>query len=96
MCLRVSFSFVLFSVLPENVFPLFLASKSQEIYGCKVDEDVTEENPFKFIPKADILEDMRNRAAVCDFHPFKQQINVSFLYKHLSHLKLICRIIKMK
>jgi len=62
-------------VLPENVFPLFLASKSQEIYGCKVDEDVTEENPFKFIPKADILEDMRNRAAVCDFHPFKQQIN---------------------
>lgn len=61
-------------VLPENVFPLFMTSKTQEIYNCKCDEDVTEENPFKFIPKSDILEDMKMRAAVCDFHPFKQQI----------------------
>ncbi|GFS17212.1 WD repeat-containing protein 63 [Elysia marginata] len=60
--------------LPENVFPLFMTSKTQEIYNCKCDEDVTEENPFKFIPKSDILEDMKMRAAVCDFHPFKQQI----------------------
>ncbi|KAH9523462.1 WD repeat-containing protein 63 [Bulinus truncatus] len=62
------------NALPENVFPLFMTSKTQEIYNCKCDEDVTIENPFKFIPKADILEDMKMRAAVCDFHPFKQQV----------------------
>ncbi|CAL1545233.1 unnamed protein product [Lymnaea stagnalis] len=62
------------NALPENVFPLFMTSKTQEIYNCKCDEDVTQENPFKFIPKVDILEDMKMRAAVCDFHPFKQQI----------------------
>lgn len=61
-------------VLPPNVFPLFMTSKTQEIYNCKCDEDVTEENPFKFIPKVDILEDMKMRAAICDFHPFKQQV----------------------
>ncbi|XP_059149389.1 dynein axonemal intermediate chain 3-like [Physella acuta] len=60
--------------LPENVFPFFMTSKTQEIYNCKCDEDVTIENPFKFIPKADILEDMKMRAAVCDFHVHKQQI----------------------
>ncbi|KAK0069497.1 WD repeat-containing protein 63 [Biomphalaria pfeifferi] len=62
------------NALPENVFPLFMTSKTQEIYNCKCDEDVTIENPFIMIPKADILEDMRMRAAVCDFHPFKQEI----------------------
>ena len=71
--------YIFFSALPDNVFPLFMTSKTQEIYNCKCDEDVTEENPFKFIPKPDILQDMQMRAAVCDFHPFKQQILVSFL-----------------
>jgi hypothetical protein len=48
-----------------------LSSKTQEIFEAKVDEDVSEENPFKFIQKQDILNDLYNRAAVCDFHPFK-------------------------
>ncbi|XP_076440866.1 dynein axonemal intermediate chain 3-like isoform X2 [Babylonia areolata] len=61
-------------VLPENCAPLFMTSKSQEIYHCQCDSDVTEENPHKIIAKQEILDDMRNRAAVCDFHPFKQQI----------------------
>ena len=54
--------------------PIFLSSKTQEIFDAKVDEDVTEENPFKFIQKQDILDDLFNRAAICDFHPFKQII----------------------
>lgn len=66
-----------------------MTSKTQEIFNCKCDEDVTIENPFKFIPKADILEDMKMRAAVCDFHVHKQQIIVSVAY-------MIIRILKYK
>ncbi|XP_033738311.1 WD repeat-containing protein 63-like isoform X3 [Pecten maximus] len=60
--------------LPEGCVPLFMSSKSQEIFGCTCDVDVTEENPIKVIMKADIMEDFRNRAAVCDFHPVKQEV----------------------
>lgn len=60
--------------VPEGVVPLFLSSKTQEIFHCRCDEDVTEENPIKIITKQEILDDMRNRAAVCDFHPIKQEV----------------------
>ena len=56
--------------------PIFLATKTQEIFECRVDEDVTEDEPYKMIKKEDILQDMFNRAAVCDFSPFKQAIQV--------------------
>lgn len=65
------------SGVPEGVVPLFLSSKTQEIFHCRCDEDVTEENPIKIITKQEILDDMRNRAAVCDFHPIKQEVIVS-------------------
>lgn len=60
--------------LPEGAVPLFLSSKTQEIFDCRADEVVTEDNPFKFIAKEDILKDMFNRAAISDFHPFKEII----------------------
>ncbi|XP_071953082.1 dynein axonemal intermediate chain 3-like [Antedon mediterranea] len=60
--------------LPENAIPLFLSSKSQEIFHCITDEDVTMENPFKLIPKEEILQDLKMRAGVCDFAPIKQKI----------------------
>ncbi|XP_045159985.2 dynein axonemal intermediate chain 3-like isoform X2 [Mercenaria mercenaria] len=59
---------------PENVVPIFLASKTQAIYHCVCDEDVTKDNPFKIVTKEEILEDLHNRAAICDFHPFKDKI----------------------
>ena len=62
--------------LPENCFPLFMTSKTQEIFHCQCDADVTEENPIKIITKQEILDDMRLRAAISDFHPFKQKILV--------------------
>ncbi|XP_022087919.1 WD repeat-containing protein 63-like isoform X2 [Acanthaster planci] len=58
----------------DDIVPLFLASKTQELFGCVADVDVTEENPHKFLPKEGILQDMRNRAAVSDFHPVKQRM----------------------
>lgn len=57
---------------PADILPLFFTSKTQEIFGCKGDEDVTEDNPFKLIPKEAILQDFKDRAAVSDFHPAKQ------------------------
>ncbi|KAK3092104.1 hypothetical protein FSP39_025223 [Pinctada imbricata] len=60
--------------VPDGVVPIFLSSKTQEIFHCRADEDVSEENPFKIITKEEIIEDMKLRAAVCDFHPVKQQI----------------------
>ena len=62
--------------LPEFVYPLFLTSKTQEIFGCKADEDVTADSTFKLIPKEDILQDYKNRAAISDFHPAKSIVQV--------------------
>lgn len=63
--------------IPSDIMPLFFTSKTQEIFGCKGDEDVSEENPHKLIPKEAILQDFKDRAAVSDFHPVKQIVLVS-------------------
>ncbi|KAK3590717.1 hypothetical protein CHS0354_012290 [Potamilus streckersoni] len=59
---------------PEGCIPIFLSSKTQEIFHCRADVDVTKENQMKIITKQEILDDLHNRAGVSDFHPFKQQI----------------------
>ena len=64
------------SALPEGCKPLFLSSKTQEIFSCMGDEDVTDQNPYKLIPVADIKQDFFNRAAISDFNPFKQMVTV--------------------
>ncbi|KAE8609374.1 hypothetical protein XENTR_v10011791 [Xenopus tropicalis] len=56
---------------PDYIIPLVLTSKTQEIFQCRIDEDITQENPFKLIRKDDIINDLKGRAAVSDFHPFK-------------------------
>ncbi|NXS38255.1 WDR63 protein, partial [Pomatostomus ruficeps] len=58
---------------PE-IFPLLLTAKTQEIFNCRPDEDVTEENCFKCIKKGDIIEDMKTRAKTSDFHPLRKVI----------------------
>ena len=61
---------------PPGVVPLFFSGPSQQIFGCVVDVDLTDQNPHILIPKEKILEDFKNRAAVCDFHPVKQKMLV--------------------
>lgn len=61
---------------PPGVVPLFFSGPSQQIFGCVVDVDLTDQNPHKLIPKEKIVEDFKNRAAVCDFHPVKQKMLV--------------------
>lgn len=65
--------------IPEGVKPLFFSGPSQQIYGCVVDVDVTPDDPHKLIPKEKIVEDFKNRAAVCDFHPVKKILLVKLM-----------------
>uniref|UniRef100_A0A4W5K6L2 Dynein axonemal intermediate chain 3 n=1 Tax=Hucho hucho TaxID=62062 RepID=A0A4W5K6L2_9TELE len=59
---------------PNDIFPLTLTSATQELFGCRCDEDVTGDNPYKILRKEDIVQDMRMRAAVSDFSPVKQLV----------------------
>lgn len=61
---------------PE-IYPLVLTTKTQEIFNCRIEEDLTDEQPYKLIKKQDILADFQNRAAVSDFYPVKKLIQVS-------------------
>uniref|UniRef100_A0A674ITB9 WD repeat domain 63 n=1 Tax=Terrapene triunguis TaxID=2587831 RepID=A0A674ITB9_9SAUR len=56
---------------PE-IFPLVFTEKTQEILNCRINEDITEEKPYKLLKKEDIIQDMKTRAAVSDFHPVKK------------------------
>ena len=64
------------SVIPDDIKPIFVATQGQQIFGCVADEDVTSENPYKLIPKEQILQDFVNRAGVSDFKQAKSVINV--------------------
>ncbi|XP_068176515.1 dynein axonemal intermediate chain 3 [Antennarius striatus] len=59
---------------PDDVLPLIVTSNTQELFGCRADDDVTEENPYKLLKKDDILQDIQTRAAVSDFSPIKQTV----------------------
>ena len=64
---------------PEGVIPIFLSTATQQIFEVVSDSDVTADKPHKLIPKEKFLEDVKNRAAVSDFQPFKQKISVRTL-----------------
>ncbi|XP_063795014.1 dynein axonemal intermediate chain 3 isoform X2 [Pseudophryne corroboree] len=59
---------------PEYIIPLVLTSKTQEIFHCKADEDVTQDSPMILLQKEELLSDLKSRAAVSDFSPFKSVI----------------------
>lgn len=64
---------------PPGVVPLFFSGPSQQIFKCVVDVDLTDQHPYKLIPKVKIVEDIKNRAAVCDFHPVKKKMLVYYI-----------------
>ncbi|KAK5930505.1 hypothetical protein CgunFtcFv8_026733 [Champsocephalus gunnari] len=57
---------------PEDILPMVLTSATQELFGCRADEDVTGESPYKLLKKDDLIQDLKTRAAVSDFSPAKQ------------------------
>ena len=62
--------------IPEGIIPVFLSTATQQIFNVIADSDVTDENPYKFLKKDQLLEDIQTRAAVSDFQPLKQTITV--------------------
>nr|XP_012603065.1 WD repeat-containing protein 63 isoform X2 [Microcebus murinus] len=58
---------------PE-IYPLVLTTKTQEIFKCRVEEDVTDEQPYKLINKETFFEDFKNRGPISDFYPVKKII----------------------
>nr|XP_025038962.1 WD repeat-containing protein 63 isoform X3 [Pelodiscus sinensis] len=60
------------SIGHPEIFPLVFTEKTQEIFNCRINEDVSEEKPYKLLKKEDIIQDMKTRAAVSDFHPVKK------------------------
>ena len=58
--------------VPEGIIPILITGPTQKIISCVIDEDVTEENVTKMIPKDVFISDIQKRAAVSDFSPFKK------------------------
>ena len=57
-----------------------LTSATQELFGCRADEDLTEDKPHKLLNKGDMVQDMKTRAAVSDFSPVKQLVLVRICF----------------
>ncbi|XP_045403584.1 dynein axonemal intermediate chain 3 isoform X1 [Lemur catta] len=58
---------------PE-IYPLALTVKTQEIFHCRAEDDVTDKQPYKLINKETFFEDFKNRGAISDFYPVKKII----------------------
>lgn len=59
---------------PPGYIPLLITGPTQAIIECIIDEHVTDEAPYKLIPKQVFLDDVQKRAAVSDFSPVKKEI----------------------
>lgn len=77
---------------PAYILPIFFTSKTQEIFSCVADVDVTEENPYKIFTKEQIRQDFRDRAAISDFHPAKKIVEVS----HTFYFDYIFKFVKLQ
>lgn len=62
--------------VPEGIIPILITGPTQKIISCVIDEDVTEENVTKMIPKDVFISDIQKRAAVSDFSPFKKVFTI--------------------
>lgn len=68
--------------VPQGIVPVFLSAATQEIFQAIADTDVTGDSPYKLVSRTALLEDIKNRAAVSDFKPFKDKIVVSiYIYR---------------
>ncbi len=59
---------------PTGLYRLFLTNATQTLFNLKSDEDITQEDNIRVIPRQQILDDLSKRNAGSDFHPLKQLI----------------------
>ncbi|CAG5863543.1 unnamed protein product [Menidia menidia] len=57
---------------PNDIYPLVLTTATQELFGCRADEDVTKDNPYKLLKREEIIQDIKTKAAMSDFSCVKQ------------------------
>ncbi|XP_076353043.1 missing minor mitochondria isoform X2 [Tachypleus tridentatus] len=67
-------SSVIVHVMPFGIKPMTLTNHTQNLFSCVVGTDVCENKRKVFLQKLSVIEDMKKRAAVSDFHPAKQEI----------------------
>ena len=77
--------------LPDGCVPLFLATRTQELFGLRTDEDVQATSPFRLLRKDDVQRDIHNRAAVSDFQPLKKLIEVRFVRESTVSFKILVK-----
>ena len=74
---------------PDHILPIFFTTKTQEIFSCIADVDVTEENPYKIFTKEQIRQDFRDRAAISDFHPAKKIVEVPYIFLFFDDMYIL-------
>ncbi len=60
---------------PPGMYRIFLTNSTQIAFNLKADEDITQEDNTRMIPKQQIMDDITKKNAGSDFHPLKQQID---------------------
>ena len=55
--------------IPSGLKAIFISGPTQQLFQCVTDSDVSEENPFKLISKAAILEDFKKQSCHFRFSP---------------------------
>ena len=58
--------------VPDGIYPLFLTGATQEGFGL---QNRTVEEPYQWVPKADLLAEIQFKGAISDFSVVKKQIS---------------------
>lgn len=58
----------------EGVVPIFIVGATQELFGLRTDVDITLQDPWRLLPKKQLLEDIKFRGVISDFQRHKQLI----------------------
>ena len=59
---------------PTGMYRIFLTNATQTAFNLRSDDDITQEDNIRMIPKQQIVDDILRKNAGSDFHPLKQLI----------------------
>jgi hypothetical protein len=62
----------------EGAESIFLSVSTQKLFNVVPNEDFTLEEPYKRIPREDILHDIDAKGVLSDFYGIKEKIEVSY------------------
>lgn len=59
---------------PPGLYRLFISSSAQTLLNIRADEDITQEDNIKTVPKQSLLDEINKKMATSDFYPFRRLI----------------------